>query len=655
MRFSMIQDLRQNKEKNGMMENHIPPKPEQEKPSQWAGRDEATPTLDAAMRYADLGFSVIPVVFRGKLPAVSWKSYQSELASEGDLETWFAKGRCHNIGIVTGAISGLIVVDADSDETVAWAETNLPHTPTAKTARGRHYYFRYSPCIGSAVKAGGRKLDIRSEGSFVVAPPSIHSSGASYTWVEGRSLEDLPLADFPGVLMPSEKNKPVDKPAQRPQTPLTGTGGKYGQAALANELDTLARSSEGKRNDQLNRAAFSLGQLVAGGEIDQGQVVTALLSTAESIGLTRTEAHATIKSGLEAGTLKPRTAQEPAKVEFTDIAAKNTERRFKLVRAGTLEATAPQWIVRDLIERDALALVFGDPGCGKSFWALDLALCVATGTPHHGHNVEQGPVVYIAGEGHGGIKRRLMAWSMANGVDHDRAPLFLSRMPAALTDAEALVVVLEAIMETAADVGPPVFVVVDTVARNFGPADENSTADMGRFIQAADIIRAQYRSTVLLVHHSGHADKTRARGAIALKGALDAEYRMDKGEGGIIRLEATKMKEADLPEPMAFYLRGVDLLLADSDTGEVVSSAALAQTNYEPRAQKGKQGRGKHQIKALEILADLYADGNTTRVSMDDWKEAMHEKIPPKRIKDVVKTLCDSGAVCLKSGFIYLV
>lgn len=638
-----------------MMENHIPTKPEREKPSQRAEPDEATPTLDAAMRYAGRGFSVIPVVARGKRPAGLWKAYQSERASEGDLETWFGKGRCHNIGIVTGAISGLIVVDADSEKDVAWAEANLPSTPTVETARGRHYYFRYRPGIGNAVRVGGRELDIRGEGGFVVAVPSKHPTGGSYTWAEGRSLEDLPLADFPDVLMPSEKNKHADQPVQCPQSPLTGIEGEYGQAALADELDTLARSNEGTRNDQLNRAAFALGQLVAGGEIEKGQVEAALLRTAMAIGLPGGDARATIKSGLEAGFQQPRTAPAPvpAKTVPIDKATSGARRRFELVRAGELEAKAPQWVLRGLIERDVLAEVFGDPGAGKSFWAIDLALCVATGTPHHGHAGEQGPVVYIAGEGHNGLKRRFMAWSKANGVDHDEAPLFLSSMPTAMTDSEAVAEVIEVINEKAAVAGPPILVVLDTVARNFGPGDENSTADMGRFVQAADAVRAQFRSTVLLIHHCGHADKTRSRGSMALKGAVDAEYRMDMDKSGTIRLESLKMKDAEKPAPKAFRLKKVELPLFDQDTGDTITSAVLVPTVYEPK--KGKEVRGKHQTCALEILSELYAD-DVERVSIEDWKKAMSkEKIDRKRIYDAIKALKEMGAVNVKNEFVYLV
>lgn len=329
---------------------------------------------------------------------------------------------------------------------------------------------------------------------------------------------------------------------------------------------------------------------------------------------------------------------------------------FKLVRAGEIEAKAPQWVVRELLEKDALALVFGDPGCGKSFWALDLALCVATGTSHHGHEVQQGPVIYIAGEGQNGIKRRLIAWSKARGVDHCNAPLYLSLMPTALTNEDAMASVIAAIDATAATA--PVLVVIDTVARNFGPADENSTSDMSRFIAAADVIRERYQLTVLLVHHSGHGDKTRARGAMALKGALDAEYRMDKDETGTIRLEATKMKEAEHPEPMAFRLRSVDLDLADPDTGEVITSAALETTSYEPRAVRGKQGRGKHQTRALEILQDLWdarqgSDENRARVSLDEWKSAMKGgAVPTKQIGHIMQTLLAARAVRESHGFV---
>ncbi|OGP17020.1 MAG: hypothetical protein A2V21_303310 [Deltaproteobacteria bacterium GWC2_55_46] len=354
-------------------------------------------------------------------------------------------------------------------------------------------------------------------------------------------------------------------------------------------------------------------------------------------------------------------AQSVARYEpaGTPEAGTKTDRHFKLVHASAIEARPPRWVVRDILEAEALALVFGDPGTCKSFWAMDIGLSVATGTDFHGHVIaDHGPVVYVCGEGQNGIKRRLMAWSALRGVSHDSAPFFVSMSPTALVDPDALDEVLKAIDDIAASAGPPRVVIFDTLARNFGPADENSTSDMSKAISAADAIRARYRSTVLLVHHSGHADKTRARGAMSLKAALDSEYRLDKDETGTIRFEATKMKDAEHPEPMAFRLRPVDLDLIDPDTGEIITGAALELTSYEPRAAKGKQGRGKWQTRANEVLMNIWStrqdrEGEAARISLADWKDALKdEDFPRQRIAEVTRALIEAQAVHEAHGFV---
>lgn len=340
--------------------------------------------------------------------------------------------------------------------------------------------------------------------------------------------------------------------------------------------------------------------------------------------------------------------------------AKNAN-RFELVQAGSIVVKPPQWLVQGLIEHDSLALVFGDPGCGKSLWSIAIALCIATGTPFFGQAVKQGPVVYIAGEGHQGIGRRLMAWSNMNEVNHDNAPLYISKIPAALTDSEMVVHVQAEIERITTS---PVLIVIDTLARNFGPGDENSTQDMSQFVQAADLLRASSQATVLIVHHSGHGDKGRARGAMALKGALDAEYRLDKDENGIVRMEATKMKEAKHPDPTAYLITTVDLTLAVDGVPFSCTSATLLPTSYSPQPQRGKAGQGKHQIKALGILKEQYSqarqscadrggDPATVRVSTEEWKRAMKNgSIPQQRVAEVVASLKSTGRVTEGGGFV---
>lgn len=352
--------------------------------------------------------------------------------------------------------------------------------------------------------------------------------------------------------------------------------------------------------------------------------------------------------------------------EIADRAAEyGKSSAFRLVRIADLELREPRWQIRDLLEGDSLALIFGDPGSMKSFMAIDWSCRIATGTPFHERTVEQGPVVYIAGEGHNGLVRRFHAWSIRNQVSLDDPPLYASTMPAALTDGVSAREVSTEVDRVAAESGDsPALVVIDTVARNFGAGDENSTQDMGAFIQAADSIRTGHEATVLLVHHTGHTDKTRPRGAMALKGAIDAEYRTDKDEAGTVRLVCGKMKDAEEPDPMAFKPATVDLGITDAE-GQPVTSAVLDLSSYEPPAKSGKAGKGKWQTKALEVLANMTKrqranleqggnDPGTARVSLDQWREAMREAgIPRNRSYEIPNQLAAAGKVTIENGFVW--
>jgi len=233
-----------------------------------------------------------------------------------------------------------------------------------------------------------------------------------------------------------------------------------------------------------------------------------------------------------------------------------------------------------------------------------------------------------------------------------------------LIDNDAFQEVLTAIARIEDEYGVPALIVIDTLARNFGPGDENATADMNSAIGAADIIRAQWRSTVLFVHHSGHTNKDRARGAMALKAAIDAEYRLDKDDMGVVRFETTKMKDAEFPPPLAFRLRTVELGITD-DEGREVTSAILDQTEYEPPAVQGQAGRGKWQTAAMEVLnteikrhrknvEDSGRDPDTARVSSETWKEAcLTAGIPRTRFYEVRRSLIDQGFVEEEHGFVF--
>lgn len=343
----------------------------------------------------------------------------------------------------------------------------------------------------------------------------------------------------------------------------------------------------------------------------------------------------------------------PLDLEGTDIVrlptpnATDKPRKLQLVRADLIQMRPPDWLLRGTLERDTLALIFGDPGSGKSFVAIDWACRIATQTPWRGHSVQSGSVVYVAGEGQQGFGRRIRAWSEYNGVDLSGIRLFVA--PAiAIPNPTELLTLAKAIDETA---GRPALIVLDTLARCFGGGDENSTQDMSQFISACDAIRRKYGSTILVVHHTGHSDKSRARGAIALKAALDAEYRLEKADSLI--LTATKMKDAETPAPLAMELVTVELPSLLDEFGNPITSAAINVLDADTSAiisQAKAAGRGKWQKLGLEILQRLASEG---RVSAQAWNAACQTAGMPKSTRyNVLAKFEDQGMVTVEGDWL---
>ena len=219
-----------------------------------------------------MGWSVIPLRPRDKVPALqSWKAYQGRLASAGEVARWVVNG-C-NIGIVTGTISGLLVLDLDSADAMVEAERHgLPDTVIARTAKGRHHYFRHP---GSKVKNRAAILpgmDVRGDGGFVVGPGSIHPTSIRYEWITGP--DEVPLAPPPAWLVDLMGTPAPAMPAERPfkahrtrSLPQAEDCSRYGLAALSRESEAVRRAYNGQQEPTLNSAGLRIGALVAGGEL----------------------------------------------------------------------------------------------------------------------------------------------------------------------------------------------------------------------------------------------------------------------------------------------------------------------------------------------------------------------------------------------------
>lgn len=352
--------------------------------------------------------------------------------------------------------------------------------------------------------------------------------------------------------------------------------------------------------------------------------------------------------------------QEAAKLINISPSEKAEAPRFRLVRAGSLRPRPHDWLISYLFESDSLVQFFGPPGGAKTFTVLDMLACIATGRDYHGRAVKQGPAVYVAGEGFNGLARRLGAWQIANRVNLDEAPLFTSTMPAAMLDTVNLAAVMKEINATGCK---PAIVALDTVARNFGPGDENSTADMAAFVAACDQIRSAYACTVALVHHTGHLEQSRGRGSSVLNGAIDTSYRVSREGSGPVLVENTKQKDAVPPEPFAFRFETVELGF-DNEDGTPATSAILAPCDVPTKAPKVK---GKHQARALEILQKLVDENRTelkasglnpeqARAKRDDWRQAcLDDGIIPPRFNEAEKALKEKSIIHQEFAWVRLV
>lgn len=345
---------------------------------------------------------------------------------------------------------------------------------------------------------------------------------------------------------------------------------------------------------------------------------------------------------------------------------RSTERVLSLLPASEfLEPLPIAWAVNGVLELDSVAEVSGGAGSMKTFLVLGLACSIATGQPWCGRAVVQGPVLLFIGEGRAGFRRRLPAWEIAHGISLTGAPLFVSSHAAALTGDLGPHELLAVISDFIAMHGAPVLIVFDTLNRNFGPADENSTSDMTAAVGILDQLREMTGACIVVVHHTGHGDKTRGRGSSVLFGALDAAYLVERDEDGTVRATARKMKDADLPEPMAFRPRVVDLGVTD-ENGEPVTSVVLSPVSWSPPPQKGKSCRGKHQTTAMRVLRDEIErhranvaksgrDPDQAKVSLDAWRTACGEaKVDRRRFSEVSRSLSDAGMVSIRNGYVFI-
>jgi hypothetical protein len=191
---------------------------------------------------------------------------------------------------------------------------------------------------------------------------------------------------------------------------------------------------------------------------------------------------------------------------------------------GRLLATPePKWLITDFLRHQEVGVIYGPPNAGKSFLALDWALHVAAGVPWRGHEVEQTPVVYFAGEGAFSLQRRIRAWLLYH--KQDAPPVYFQTRPVDFRDPDIIEQAREALSAYHSDHGDglrPKLLIVDTLSQFFGGGEENGP-DMAQFVAHCRYLAQEEQCAVLVVHHTNKGGVSE-RGHTALRGNSDVMY-----------------------------------------------------------------------------------------------------------------------------------
>jgi hypothetical protein len=274
---------------------------------------------------------------------------------------------------------------------------------------------------------------------------------------------------------------------------------------------------------------------------------------------------------------------------------KPRQHRFPLKPLDNITVSmAPNFLIKGLLPRTGLGVVWGPPKCGKSFWTFDLVMHVACGRNYRGRLVRKGTVIYLALEGSFGFAGRVEAWKQRHKPSKD-APFYLLDVSIDLiADHKALITAIrEQVTET------PATIVIDTLNRAL-LGDENKSDDMAKFIRASDAIRTAFGCLMLLIHHCGVAG-TRPRGHTSLAGADDVQIAIDKDKDDVVRATVEHMKDGPAGAVIASKLESVNLG-TDVD-GDPITSCIIVPS--EAGAAESKLPKGA--ALALEVLRKLLA------------------------------------------------
>ena len=439
-----------------------------------------------------------------------------------------------------------------------------------------------------------------------VLPPSIHpDTGEAYTWAYGDPLvgdwRDLPTLPLELLTIWQELVRPAERVVDD-KAPL-GLGRRE-----IRELLTHYDPNTGYH--EWIEIGFALHHETRGSELgldlwDEWSTPGTTYKGREdlgyhwgSFGKRSTGPIKTVRSLMSAAGI-------PSADEFEDLTQISSDApklaKFHVQGAGSFSSGPPlKWLVKGILPRAQLAIIYGESGAGKTFAVTDLVLAIVRGTEWRGHRVNKGRAVYVCGEGLAGFRNRLQAFAQHHEVDLsdiDQSFGVVADVPNFLLhDDKALAVQIN-------QWGGADAIVIDTLAQVTPGGNENSGEDMGKALAHCRRLHQATGALVVLIHHSGKDASKGARGWSGLKGATDVEIEVLR-DGDQRSVRVSKMKDgATEGQEMGFSLHTVTLGL-DED-GDEITSCVVEHGQVVPKHQRKHEPKGNVQKLVLRVLSDL--------------------------------------------------
>lgn len=581
--------------------------------------------LEWALYYRSIGWSPFPIKRADKTPLIKWEKYQTEIATEEEIRNWWQRFPDANIGIATGRVSGIVVVDVEAGGSI----NGLSPTVVANTGGGGYHFFYKHP--GIQIKNSVRELapltDIRGDGGYVVVSPSLHKSGKCYEWSiapEEASFEDLPK----WILEKCTTNVEQKRDWKEFSTTSIGEGARNSTAAsyagkLLHDLSPELWESAGWTSLR------NWNNLQANPPLPEKE----LRSVFESIG--KKEIGSRIKNPSE---------------------RKSPTRKGELLSTcmADVQPEPISWLWPGRIALGKLTLIAGDPGLGKSLLTATMAATISKGYtwPLQESPAQIGSVVLLSAEDDPAdtIRPRLDAAEAdckrihilhaIRDADEEGNPI--QRMFSFKRDLS----VLEEFLPTLPDCR---LLIIDPISAYLDGTDSHKNTDVRGLLAPLAELASRNKVAIVLVQHlnksNGGSAMYRAIGSVAFVAAARAAYIVTKDQNNPERRLVMPIKNnlAQDITGLAYSVitagNGAPVITWESEPVTITADEALASSNIDEEKSETDW--------AIDFLQDFLAS-EPKKVS-EVSKEAKEAGIKEKPLRRAREKL---GVITRKSTYL---